>query len=204
MCSNVLNLWCKFLNLANSFCVSVNPKLKMDNELNSTTLGNSTKANMENLAVPLTSTVIKTMLYIIVLIFSSLGNTLVIIIVYRDPTLRSNVDIFIVNMAVSDLLIPIFAIPKRMSELFMSSRWLIDGRVGSFLCKFFPFAENIANVVSVLSLVIIAVERFYSVVLPVHKPLITKTNRLYLVAVSWFFPIAAFMHLFFSWKVKAR
>lgn len=172
----------------------------MDGQINSTLeLVNSTSGFDVN---SLASTVVKTILYSILLLLSSIGNTLVIIIVYRDETLRSNVDIFIVNMAVSDLLIPVFAIPKRIYELYMDTIWLVGGHFGSFLCKFFPFAENIANMVSVLTLVMIAVERFYSVVLPIYKPPVTKTNRLWFVVASWFLPIGAFSHLFFSWKLK--
>ena len=174
----------------------------MEGQFNFTMFPNSTSSEVDAAVVTMTSLVVKTMLYGILFLLSSAGNILIVIIVYKDQSFRSTVDIFIVNMAISDLMVPVFAIPKRIAELYMDSRWLIGGHFGSFLCKFFPFAENVANSVSVFSLVVIAIERFYSVVLPVQRPLITKVKRPWLIAMSWLIPVAGFAHLFLAWEIQ--
>ena len=56
----------------------------------------------------------RTAAYVILLLLVFLGNVLVIHIIRRNATLRSTVDLLIVNMCVSDLFIPIFALPYQV------------------------------------------------------------------------------------------
>ena len=52
-----------------------------------------------------------TFAYCLIFIFSLAGNTVNGMIVYKPKTMRKPINFFIVNMAMSDLLIPIFLIP---------------------------------------------------------------------------------------------
>ena len=52
-----------------------------------------------------------TFAYSLSFLVSLAGNTLIGVIVYRTKTLRKPINFLIVNMAMSDLLIPIFLIP---------------------------------------------------------------------------------------------
>lgn len=55
---------------------------------------------------------IKSLAFVFILLSSLIGNTLVIIIVYKRPELRNTINYFIVNMAVSDFVFPLTAIPE--------------------------------------------------------------------------------------------
>ena len=80
------------------------------------------------------------------------------------------INFFIVNMAMSDLLYPIFGIPRLIvSELYVDS-WLIGGPLGQALCKLLPYLSDISLTVSIQSLVLIAVDRFGAVVYPLSSP----------------------------------
>ena len=61
--------------------------------------------------------VCKTLAYCLLLVVSLLGNTLIVMVVYRDNKMRTTTNLLIVNMAVSDLLVPIFAMSRANVEI---------------------------------------------------------------------------------------
>ena len=90
------------------------------------------------------------------------GNIVIGIIVYKTKTMRKPINFLIVNMAMSDLLVPIFLIPRNIQWLYINS-WLIGGPLGQALCKLVSFLPEVSIVVSIQSLVLIAVDRFGAV-----------------------------------------
>ena len=118
---------------------------------------------------------------------------------------RTPVDYFIVNMSVSDLLIPLFTIPRRFQEIYLGwSPWLVGGLIGDLLCRVINFTEEMSFAVSMLSMIFIAVERFWSVVYPLKLPLITKKTSPRFVAFSWVFAILTFSYYFVAYKLVAK
>lgn len=137
-------------------------------------LRNSSLENMTNaqIACPVTgdgtvSKAVLTTAYCIILILSLVGNTLIILIVYRNPRMWTASNFLIVNMAASDLLVPFFAVPRMIVEVLVGrERWLIDGTAGLILCKLAYFFQDVSNAVSVQSLIAITADRFYAVMFP--------------------------------------
>ena len=72
----------------------------------------------------------------------------------------------------SDLLFPIFLIPWDIQSLYINS-WLIGGPLGQVLCSLVNFLPRVSLVVTVRSLVLVAVDRFGAVVFPLRSPLIS-------------------------------
>ena len=114
-----------------------------------------------------------TFVYCLFFVVSLAGNTIIGIIVYKKKTMRKPINVFIVNMAMSDLLFPIFMFPWNVTDLYVDS-WLISGPLGQALCKLLPFLVDVSGTVSVQSLVLIAVDRFGAVVFPLRSPLISS------------------------------
>ena len=79
-----------------------------------------------------------TVAYSLILVVSLIGNSLIVLIVYKTATFRKTINMLIANMAMSDLLYPIFPIPVRLTELHVGS-WLIGDTLGQALCKIYPF-----------------------------------------------------------------
>ena len=76
----------------------------------------------------------------------------------------------IANMAVSDILITVLAVPRQITEILLGPRrWLIDGLLGSVLCKSVHFFQDITIGVSILSLLAIAFDRYRGIVFPLRK-----------------------------------
>ncbi|XP_078375907.1 QRFP-like peptide receptor [Oculina patagonica] len=126
----------------------------------------------------------ETFAYCLIFVVSLAGNIFIAVIVYTTKTMRKPINFFIVNMAMSDLLYPIFLIPRRLTELYIDS-WLISGPLGQALCKLSFFLPNVSSAVSVQSLVLIAVDRFGAVVFPLRSPLIISKLCLFFVLATW-------------------
>ena len=84
----------------------------------------------------------------------------------------------------SDLLFPIFLFPLMIQLLYIDS-WLIGGPLGQALCKLTYFLADVSTVVSIQSLVLIAVDRFGAVVFPLRSPLISSKLCPFFILATW-------------------
>ena len=94
----------------------------------------------------------KTFAYCLIFAVSLVGNSFIGIIVCKTPALRKPINYFIVNMAMSDLLFPIFLlpIPWDLADLYVDSQWLvISGPLGQALCKLVLFLVDVSGAVSI-------------------------------------------------------
>ena len=131
-----------------------------------------------------------TFAYCVIFIFSLAGNSFIGIIVYKTKAMRKTINFLIVNMAMSDLLFPIFAVPWIITEFHVGS-WLISGPLGQALCKLAPFSTVVSISVSIQSLVLIAVDRFGAVVFPLRSPLISSKRCSFFILATWIIAIAS-------------
>ena len=93
----------------------------------------------------------------LILVVSLVGNSLIVLIVYKTPTLRKPIHMLIANMAMSDLLYPVFLVSFLLVEEHAGS-WLIGG-------------TNITNIVAV--------------VVPLRSPLISRKLCLFFIVATW-------------------
>ena len=91
----------------------------------------------------------------------------------------------------SDLLVPIFLIPWDIQWLYINS-WLIGGPLGQALCKLANFLPSASILVSIQSLVLIAVDRFGAVVFPLRSPLISSKLCPFFMLATWIIAMAVF------------
>ena len=137
-----------------------------------------------------------TFAYFLIFVVSLAGNIFIGIIVYKTKPMRKPINFLIVNMAMSDLLSPIFLIPERLTFLYVDS-WLISGPLGQTLCKLTFFLREVSVAVSIQSLVLIAVDRFGAVVFPLRSPLISSKRCPVFILVTWIVAMAIHsIHLF--------
>ena len=131
-----------------------------------------------------------TVAFSLLLVVSLIGNLLIVLIVYKTPTLRKPINMLIANMAMSDLLFPIFTFPVYLAYLHGGGGWLIGGNLGQALCKLHVFGTYISSLVSVQSLVLISVDRFGAVVVPLRSPLITIKQCPFFIVATWIIAMA--------------
>ena len=156
---------------------------------NKTASLNSTpdSASCESSAESLTSVkCIKTLAYSLIMVISLFGNLAVIAIVFKNKRMWTTTNFLIANMAASDLLISVFAVPRELVEIFTGPRrWLLHGRTGLISCKLVYFFQDISTAVSIQSLVVMAIDRYRGVVFPFCPPLITSRVCKVLIVIIW-------------------
>ena len=99
--------------------------------------------------------VLLSLLFIVICSVGLLGNSLVVIVILLDRKMRKSVtNIFIMNLAIADLLIMLFGVPD-IVQFMMNRGWLI----GEVFCKINRYVLVCSLYVSILSLVCVCTER---------------------------------------------
>ncbi|KAL9972508.1 hypothetical protein ACROYT_G018829 [Oculina patagonica] len=145
---------------------------------------------------------VKISFYIFLMLSSISGNSLLLAIVTRNKRMQSITNYLIVNMAVSDILITVLAVPRRITEILVGPRrWLVGGSLGSVLCKSISFLQDISTAVSVLSILVIAIDRYRGIVLPFHKQI--KKTKLFKCIIPSIWIVSMIMHgsYFYTFRI---
>ncbi|XP_067671931.1 neuropeptide SIFamide receptor-like isoform X2 [Haliotis asinina] len=107
---------------------------------------------------PIYMVVVLSLAYGMVFILAVLGNVCVVAIICQDKRFHSATYVFLVNLAISDLLVAIFCLPiTLMTNLF--NGW----RFGAFMCKAVPYLQGISVCASVNTLAAIALDRYLAI-----------------------------------------
>lgn len=124
--------------------------------------------------------------YIIVVAFSIIGNSLVIVAfkLNINGKLRTVNSMFIVSMAAGDLLLTLGSTPERITRILVSEQWIIEGNLGIFLCKTTNYLEKLCTNVSIIHLAMVAIDRFLVVFYPRRK-IITVTRARQIIIMAW-------------------
>ena len=114
--------------------------------------------------------------------------------------MRKPINFFILNMALSDLLFPIFLIP-RVIQSFYTDFWVVGGPLGQALCKLVYFFSDVSLTVSIQSLVLISVDRFGAVIFPLRSPLISSKMCAFFMLATWIFAVAVYSPYLFGLRL---
>ncbi|XP_034040670.1 neuropeptide Y receptor type 4 [Thalassophryne amazonica] len=101
------------------------------------------------------------MWYCITMVLGLVGNIGLICIITRRREKVNVTSIFICNLSFSDILVCVFCLPFTIVYTLMD-HWVF----GSLLCRLVPFIQCVSVTVSVLSLVVIALERHQLIINP--------------------------------------
>ncbi|XP_078353587.1 QRFP-like peptide receptor [Oculina patagonica] len=163
-------------------------------------MNNSSVDNFENQST--CSHIVSTTLVAVIAFVSIsafVGNFLVTVIFLKNASLRTSTNYFIVNMAVSDLLSAVTNWPLFASEGMLSRKRIIEDSMATFVCKLGIYSRSISQAVSVLSLVLIVVDRYIAIVRPFQATRITKRFRAVLLFFTWIFSLSfGFPYVWFS------
>uniref|UniRef100_G1MHM3 Neuropeptide FF receptor 1 n=1 Tax=Ailuropoda melanoleuca TaxID=9646 RepID=G1MHM3_AILME len=117
--------------------------------------------------------------YVLIFLLCMVGNALVCFVVLRNRHMRTVTNMFILNLAVSDLLVGIFCMPTTLVDNLITG-WPFDNAT----CKMSGLVQGMSVSASVFTLVAIAVERFRCIVHPFREKL-TPRQALVTIAVIW-------------------
>ncbi|GAB6024995.1 receptor [Chamberlinius hualienensis] len=102
--------------------------------------------------------------YSILIITGATGNGLVCLVVLRKPLMRTARNIFIINLAISDLLLCLFTMPFSLAEILLKT-WTMS----EFMCKLVITLQATSIYVSTMSITAIALDRYNVIVYPTRE-----------------------------------
>ena len=127
---------------------------------------------------------LKTFLYCVIILVSLSGNTLVILVVYKKRRMRTTTNFLIVNMASSDFLMAIFAMPPTIRSIYTGQYLMVEGILAQIVCKLITFFQQMSVAVSILSLTAIAFDRFFAILLPFRRVITVRTTNI-VISLIW-------------------
>uniref|UniRef100_A0A4W4EYV3 Neuropeptide FF receptor 1 n=1 Tax=Electrophorus electricus TaxID=8005 RepID=A0A4W4EYV3_ELEEL len=120
-----------------------------------------------------------TVAYLFIFLLCMMGNGLVCLIVLGNRRMRTVTNLFILNLAVSDLLVGMFCIPTTLVDNLITG-WPFTNTV----CKMSGLVQGMSVSSSVFTLVAIAVDRFRCIVYP-FQPKLTLTVAKVTIVMIW-------------------
>ena len=158
---------------------------------------NATDALPGGFQVPRNIKIGVTILAVIVFILATIGNTLVIYIVFTVTHMRNSTNTLIANMAIADLLMTI-DIPYILKWVYVWDKWF-GTFMGTVLCKFFHSAQVGSLAASVFSLVAISLDRSFGILFPM-KTIMTRNAVRLAIAMTWLGALALTIPLMIAVK----
>ncbi|XP_044587093.1 orexin receptor type 1-like isoform X2 [Cotesia glomerata] len=120
-------------------------------------------------------------MHVTVFVGGILGNLLVCLAVYRNRSMRTVTNYFLVNLAVADLMVLIFCLPSTVIWD-VSETWLF----GEIACKIIPYLQTVSVSVSILTLTFISIDRWNAICFPLAFKSTTKRAKKFICFV-WIF-----------------
>jgi hypothetical protein len=134
-------------------------------------------------------------LYTLIFIIGISGNVLVVYVVCAKKTMQTVTNLFIMNLALSDILMCLLCVPFTPISFYQK-----DWALGKFLCHLVPFSLGLSVYVSTLTSLAIAIDRYFVIVHP-YKPRMKLGVCCLLISVVWILsisislPLAIYMEL---------
>lgn len=149
------------------------------------------------------ATTLKLMAYTMAFVVAIVGNVFVINIVFRKSNLRTTTNIFIANMALSDVVLSVFLMPSTMYTIASHNYGIsiFKGVAGIVVCKVFPFLQGLFIAVSILTVLVLAADRFLAIVYPFQKIICKRKAKLlilivYVIAILFNAPVLYAMNYY--------
>ncbi|XP_061091799.1 opsin-3-like [Conger conger] len=131
----------------------------------------------------------------VIFILGVLNNLLVLLIFAKFQSLRTPINLILLNISVSDMLVCIFGTPFSFAAS-LQGRWLI----GHYGCKWYGFANALFGIVSLVSLSMLSYER-YATVLRCTKADVSDYRKAWLcVGGSWLYSLLWTVPPFLGWS----
>ncbi len=142
----------------------------------------------------------KLILYSVVILVSLIGNLFIIVVICFDKSKRKSTNLFIFNLAICDMAI---LISCTCVQLLMSIKnyWIF----GEVFCKLNSFLQMVSVLASVLTLLMIACDRYIGILHPFKIKLYGKNGYYYLaIGLIWVISISISIPTYYYRKYQER
>ena len=142
--------------------------------------GNNSEALIDDTETPAVFKAIKLSLYAIIFLISVIGNTLVCIVVARRRRMRTVTNLFVLNLAVSDLAVTCICIPFDIPVQENNYKW----PYGGFVCKLLYPLQTVAMFASIFTLTAVSLNRYWAIVYPLRRQM-RKIHAVCVIVIIW-------------------
>ncbi|XP_063443907.1 prolactin-releasing peptide receptor-like [Mytilus trossulus] len=118
-------------------------------------------------------------LYSLTTLLSIAGNLFVVIVFARGRRSRTDLRIYLINLAASDLVMAIFCMPFTFADV-ICQRWVFP----DIMCPLVLFLQPLSVAASVFTNMAIGVDRFIAVMFPLHRRLTYRRGK-YVICIVW-------------------
>ncbi|XP_073995805.1 cholecystokinin receptor-like isoform X2 [Rhodnius prolixus] len=119
--------------------------------------------------------------YSIIFLLGLVGNILVILVLVKNKGMRTVTNVFLLNLAVSDILLGVLCMPFTLVGSLLK-----DFVFGHFMCRLIPYMQACSVAVSGWTLVCLSVERYYAICHPLRsRTWQTLTHAYRLIGAIW-------------------
>ncbi|XP_056156553.1 cholecystokinin receptor type A [Lampris incognitus] len=124
---------------------------------------------------------VRIFLYSLIFLLSLLGNSLIIVVLVRNRRMRTVTNLFLLSLAVSDLMVSLVCIPFTLIPNLMR-----DFIFGTCMCKLVMYFMGVSVSVSTFSLVAISLERYSAICNPLTSMTWqTKSHAAKVISATW-------------------
>ena len=125
--------------------------------------------------------------YAFIFIVALFGNSFGLFVALKKSSATNVTNLFIANMAVADLLLTVTAMPFSVAYFYRGIRWF-SGTLGTITCKALFYVIPVSIAATVLTMLVISIDRFYAVFYPLRVKLF-RQPRVF-SAIVWILSIA--------------
>ncbi|XP_022106464.1 alpha-1A adrenergic receptor-like [Acanthaster planci] len=163
--------------------------------------------------------VIYIVLYTALLVLIVFGNCFLLFVIAKDRTLKRSTRIFLISLTVADIFVGVVVIPLKVVPQIIGLSSVSPWTVSDRLCNASYFLEIFASSASVLGVLVLTIERYLAVEIPLRfRSIMTARRACIIVACSWLLsavPAASFVVMSaaaekgitafneFSWRMRA-
>ena len=125
--------------------------------------------------------------YFISLLVALIGNVLIVVVFHKYKPIRKSYNYFVLNMAISDLFTPLTIMPFIIAKTLSNGTFLkqLPSSRAGLVCKVCFFSVDTSIVVSIISLLMISLDRLIAVVFPLRMKFISRKVRFVCIFMSW-------------------
>nr|XP_057907920.1 melanopsin-A-like isoform X1 [Doryrhamphus excisus]XP_057907931.1 melanopsin-A-like isoform X1 [Doryrhamphus excisus] len=126
----------------------------------------------------------------------TVGNFLVIYAFSRSRSLRTPANMFIINLAITDLLMCVTQSPIFFTSS-MHKRWIF----GEKACELYAFCGALFGICSMITLTVIAIDRYFVITRPLSSiGVLSRKRALVILAAAWMYSLGWSLPPFFGWS----
>ncbi|KAK8752064.1 hypothetical protein OTU49_011918 [Cherax quadricarinatus] len=149
-----------------------------------------------DITMPIWEVVLTVVSLSVIIIFTIVGNVLVILSVFTYRPLRIVQNFFIVSLAVADLTVAVFVLPFNVAYSIIG-KWIF----GMYLCEMWLTCDIMCCTASILNLCAIALDRYWAITDPINYAQKRTLKRvLIMIALVWTISVIICLPPLFGWN----